>query len=152
MIAFTVPGQPQGKGRPKIVKIGGFSRMATPKKTVTYEALVAHTAQQALAGRGLCTLAVGVDLSIDMEVPSSWSEKKRRQALAGEVLPTTKPDVDNVVKAIFDGLNGVLWLDDKQVVDTRIRKRYAATPCVRVEVWCVEKPVPQVQPALLAEA
>jgi Holliday junction resolvase RusA-like endonuclease len=152
MIAFTVPGQPQGKGRPKIVKIGGFSRMATPKKTVSYEALVAHTAQLALAGRGLCHLAVAVNLFIDMEVPSSWSEKKRRQALAGEVLPTTKPDLDNVVKAIFDGLNGVLWLDDKQVVDTRIRKRYAATPGVRVEVWSVEKPVPQVQPALLAEA
>jgi Holliday junction resolvase RusA-like endonuclease len=62
-------------------------------------------------------------------------------ALAGEVLPTTKPDADNVVKAVFDGLNGVLWRDDVLVVDLRVRKRYAATPCVRVEVWALDEPV-----------
>ena len=49
MIVFIVPGQPQGKGRPKIVKIGGFSRMATPQKTVFYENLVAHAAGKAMA-------------------------------------------------------------------------------------------------------
>ena len=49
MIAFTVPGAPQGKGRAKIVKIGGFSRMATPAKTVAYEGLVAHAAALAMA-------------------------------------------------------------------------------------------------------
>jgi len=57
------------------------------------------------------------------------------------VLPTTKPDADNVVKAVFDGLNGVLWRDDVLVVDLRVRKRYAATPCVRVEVWALDEPV-----------
>lgn len=141
MIAFTVPGQPQGKGRAKIVKIGGFSRMATPQKTVAYEGLVAHAAQLAMAGRPMLEGAVSVNLFIDCQVPASWSQKKQRQALAGEVFPTTKPDVDNVVKAIFDGLNGVLWRDDVQAVDCRIRKRYAATPCVRVEVWPIDEPL-----------
>jgi Holliday junction resolvase RusA-like endonuclease len=64
-------------------------------------------------------------------------------ALGGEVLPTAKPDADNVVKAIFDGLNGVLWRDDVQVVDLRVRKRYSAAPAVRVEVWAVADPVQQ---------
>lgn len=141
MIAFTVPGQPQGKGRAKIVKIGGFSRMATPQKTVAYEGLVAHAAQLAMAGRPMLEGAVSVNLFIDCQVPASWSQKKQRQALAGEVFPTTKPDIDNVVKAIFDGCNGVLWRDDVQAVDCRIRKRYSATPCVRVEVWPVEQPL-----------
>ena len=49
-----------------------------------------------------------------------------------------------MVKAIFDGLNGVLWRDDVLVVDLRVRKRYAATPCVRVEVWAQAEPVLQV--------
>jgi len=143
MIAFTVPGAPTGKGRTKIVKIAGFSRMATPQKTVAYEGLVAHAAQQAMQGRPLFDAAVGVNLFIDAAVPASWSQKKQRMALAGEVLPTTKPDCDNVVKAIFDGLNGVLWRDDVLVVDLRVRKRYAATPCVRVEVWSVAEPLQQ---------
>lgn len=141
MIAFIVPGQPQGKGRAKIVKIGGFSRMATPQKTVAYEGLVAHAAQLAMAGQPLLEGAVSVNLFIDCQVPASWSQKKQRQALAGEVFPATKPDIDNVVKAIFDGCNGVLWRDDVQAVDCRIRKRYAATPCVRVEVWPIDEPL-----------
>ena len=152
MIAFTVPGAPQGKGRPKVVKIAGFTRMATPAKTVQYEGLVAHAAMQAMNGSPMLDAPAGVNVFIDAPIPASWSAKKQRMALAGEVLPTTKPDADNVVKAIFDGCNGVLWRDDVLVVDLRVRKRYAATPCVRVEVWRVDAPLSQVQPALIGAA
>lgn len=143
MIEFVVPGQPQGKGRAKVVKIGGFTRMATPAKTVAYEGLVAHSAQQAMAGRALLDCAVGCSVLINAQVPASWSRKKMRMALAGELMPTTKPDADNVVKAIFDGLNGVLWRDDVLVVDLQVRKRYAASPCVRVQVWPLAEPMQQ---------
>jgi Holliday junction resolvase RusA-like endonuclease len=138
VVSFTVPGPAVGKQRPKIVKIASFSRMATPQKTVSYEGLVAHTAQQAMAGRPMFECAVGVKLIIGCTVPASWSAKKQAAAIGGLIMPTTKPDVDNVVKAIFDGLNGVLWRDDVLVVDTIVRKRYAATPGVRVEVWPAE--------------
>lgn len=141
LVTFTVPGAPVGKGRPRVGKIGGHGRLFTPAKTASYEGLVAHAAHQAMAGRPLLESAVGCNLFIDCAVPASWSGKKRRAALAGDVLPTTKPDSDNVVKAIFDGCNGVLWRDDVLVVDLRVRKRYAATPGVRVEVWKVEEPL-----------
>jgi Holliday junction resolvase RusA-like endonuclease len=143
MIAFTIPGKPQGKGRPRIVKIGEFSRLASPKETVAYEGLIAHAAMVAMGAAPRFETAVGCNVFIDCEVPASWSGKKQRQALAGEVMPTTKPDADNVVKAVFDGLNGVLFRDDVQVVDLRVRKRYAAVPCVRVEVWAMDEPVQQ---------
>ena len=48
MIAFTVPGQPQGKGRPRVGKIGAHARLFTPQKTVAYEGLVAHAANAAM--------------------------------------------------------------------------------------------------------
>jgi Holliday junction resolvase RusA-like endonuclease len=133
-IAFTVPGPPHGKGRAKIVKIGGFSRMATPKATVAYEGLIALAAQEAMAGRPMLDGPVSAAIAIDCAVPASWSAKKQRAALAGNLMPTTKPDADNVVKAIFDGLNGVAFKDDVQVVDLRVRKRYSATPAVRVQL------------------
>lgn len=126
--------------------------MATPAKTVAYEGLVAHAAHGAMAAAGRLDLfehAVGVNVFMDCPVPASWSQKKQRMALAGEVLPTSKPDADNVVKALFDGCNGSLWRDDVLVVDLRVRKRYAAVPCLRVEVWSVEQPVRQVE---IAEA
>jgi Holliday junction resolvase RusA-like endonuclease len=132
-VTFTVPGQPQGKGRAKIVKIGGFSRMATPAKTVAYEGLVAHAAQLALEGRPMLQGPVRVRLYVECQVPASWSQKKQREALGGYIFPTTKPDIDNVVKAVFDGCNGVLWKDDVQVVQASVVKRYSAQPCVRFE-------------------
>jgi Holliday junction resolvase RusA-like endonuclease len=134
-ITFTVPGVPQGKGRPRIGKVGQHARMFTPAKTVSYENLVSITALNAMQGRPLLDEAVRVSLAIDCPVPASWSGKKQRAALAGDLLPTTKPDADNVVKAIFDGLNGVLWRDDVLVVDLSVRKRYSATPGVRVQVF-----------------
>lgn len=135
MITFTVPGQPQGKGRAKIVRIGGFSRMATPQKTVAYEGLIAHAAQQAMAGAALLDGPVDVEVLIDCQVPASWSQRKQGDALAHRVFPTTKPDTDNVLKAIFDGMNGVVWRDDVQAIDVLVHKRYSATPGVTVRAW-----------------
>lgn len=133
-VAFTVPGEPQGKGRAKIVKIGGFSRMATPEKTVAYEGLVAHSARLAMGGHELLQGACTVELDVLCSVPASWSKKKQAAALAGTVRPTKKPDVDNVVKAVFDGMNGVVWKDDVQAVTVVVRKRFMPIPGVNVRV------------------
>jgi len=143
MLTFTIPGDPVGKGRPRVGKIAGNARLFTPAKTVNYENRVAHAASVALAGRPLLERAAAVNIFIDCSVPASWSQKKQRMALAGEMFPTSKPDADNVVKAIFDGMNSVVWRDDVLVVDLRVRKRYSATPCVRVELWAVEQPLQQ---------
>jgi Holliday junction resolvase RusA-like endonuclease len=134
MITFTVPGEPQGKGRPKIVKIGGFSRMATPQKTVAYEGLIAHIAAQAMAGRPPMECPCRLDVEIVCSVPASWSQRKQREALEGSVWPAKKPDTDNILKALNDGMNGVVWRDDVQAVEGGWRKVYGATPGLRVTV------------------
>lgn len=132
-IRFHIPGAPVGKGRPRVSSRGGrFARLYTPEKTASYEALVQLAAQQAMAGRAPLGGPVSVRLVIALPVPASWSKKKQAAALAHQVLPTKKPDADNVVKAIFDGLNGVLWVDDVQACDIQAIKRYAQTPGVTV--------------------
>lgn len=137
-IVFIVPGQPQGKGRPRVGKVGAHARMYTPAKTAAYEGLIAHAAQQAMEGRELIEGPVAVTLDVRCQVPASWSKTKKAQALNGVVHPTTKPDIDNVEKAVFDGLNGVAWRDDVQVVQVTKRKRYAALPGVYVEITPIE--------------
>ena len=134
MIAFTVPGQPVGKGRPRIGNVGAHARMFTPAKTVSYEGLVAHAAHQAMQGRPLLQGAVRVLMHIDVQIPASWSKRKQAQAMTGEIRPTTKPDIDNIEKAIFDACNGVTWRDDVQVVEVSKAKRYSAAPGVRVVI------------------
>lgn len=133
-VQFLVPGEPVGKGRPRVSTISGQARMFTPKKTAIYEGVIAMVANAAMFGRPLIEGPVMVELRIVMAVPQSKSKKWKAQALAGEVFPTKKPDMDNVIKAIYDGLNGVVWKDDVQVVDAFVRKRYGEVPGVHVHV------------------
>lgn len=137
-VSFVVPGEPVGKGRPRIGKVGNHARMFTPAKTASYEGLIALAGTEAMAGRQLIEGAVMVELRIVMSVPTSKPKKWKAQALAGEVFPTKKPDMDNVIKAIYDGLNGVVWKDDVQVVDAFVRKRYGETPGVLVRIVPLE--------------
>lgn len=101
---------------------------------MNYENLVGWTAAQAMAGRPLLLGAVRVSLMIYCAVPASWSKVKQRRALDGLEYPTVKPDIDNVEKAIFDAINGIVWKDDVQVVRVSKEKRYSATPCVQVSI------------------
>ena len=133
-IHFHIPGQPVGKGRPRIGKVGAHARMFTPAKTVNYESTVALFAAQAMAGRALLTGPVNLQMRVDFPIPASWSIKKQRAAEAGEILPTVKPDSDNIVKAVCDAINGVVWKDDVQVVDLTLKKRYSVLPGVAVRI------------------
>lgn len=134
-ISFFVPGAPVGKGRPKVSSRGGkFARMYTPEKTANYESLIALAAQEAMDGNPLIAGPADVEISMFLPVPTSWSKKKQAAALLGQVYPTKKPDADNVIKAIFDGINGVVWVDDVQACDIVVRKRYADKPGVEVTV------------------
>lgn len=55
-------------------------------------------------------------------------------ALAGGVMHTAKPDGDNILKACKDALNGVVYLDDAQVVESGAVKKYATEPSVKIIV------------------
>lgn len=138
-LEFTVPGQPQGKGRPRAGKtFGGHVRLYTPEKTVAYEGLVAYAAQAAMAGRALFAGPVALELSMFHQVPQSWSKKRQAMALVGEILPTVKCDADNCLKAVLDALNGVAWKDDVQVVCLSVAKRYDEVPRVVVRVDAID--------------
>ncbi|MGV6394530.1 RusA family crossover junction endodeoxyribonuclease [Pseudomonas caspiana] len=137
-VSFVVPGEAIGKGRPRVSTIGGHARMFTPKKTANYETLIAMSAQQAMAGRELIAGPVLIELKILVAVAQSWSKKKSAAALAGTVMPTKKPDADNVLKAICDGINGIVFRDDVQVVNVSLSKRFSETPGVQVRVVPLE--------------
>ena len=137
MIVFTIPGTPVGKGRPRFARRGAVVTTYTPEKTASYENLVKVKAEEAMVGRELIAGAVAVTILLFITPPASWSNKKMLQALNHEILPTTKPDIDNVIKGILDAMNEIVWNDDKQVVDVTIRKRYANTARATVEVRAI---------------
>jgi Holliday junction resolvase RusA-like endonuclease len=135
-VQFTVPGPPVAKGRPRFHRASG--RTYTPEKTVRYEDTVRTFASQAMAGNAPMQGPLLVAVAFWVTVPSSWSKKRQQEAIAGEIQPTKKPDLDNCVKAIKDALNGIVWRDDSQVVTLRLKKRYSDTPRTEVVVRQVE--------------
>lgn len=130
MIRFVVPGIPAGKGRPRISTRGGFARAFTPAKTVAYEGLIALAAADAMAGAAPITGPVSIEARAVFPIPSSWPKRRKAEAR----WHTGKPDGDNVLKALGDGLNGIVWKDDSQVASMRLTKVYGETPGLHVQI------------------
>jgi Holliday junction resolvase RusA-like endonuclease len=136
-VRFTVLGQPQGKGRAKASSLGGKIRMRTPEKTVLYENWVRESALMEMSS-DFIPFTGQLLATVDMyyQIPKSGSKKVHEGRLNGIIKPTTKPDLDNVMKAIFDSLNGIVYKDDSQIVRVVAEKHYSDTP--RVEVTITE--------------
>lgn len=131
-VEFTIPGEPVGKQRPK----ASFQqkRMYTPEKTINYESFVKHCYY---GNPHFCERQIAVEIKAYMPIPSSVSKKKQQQMLEGIIRPCKKPDLDNVIKSILDGLNGVAYEDDKQVIELHSEKYYGTTPRVEVNLWSI---------------
>lgn len=131
-IKLFIPGQPQGKGRPYSFVHQGKAKRASPTKTKRYERLVAKTAMAHVAGKPMIEGPVYLAVEAILEIPKSWPKWKREAALAGDIMPTTKPDLDNIAKIIKDGLNEVVWRDDAQVCGEGLVKGYGLEPGVTI--------------------
>lgn len=117
------PLEAKGKQRPRASTVNGRARLYTPKQTQDEEYTVASLAYQQI-GQPLLEAALDVEIYITVRPPKSWSNKKRAAALAQETRPTSKPDLDNVAKLYLDALNGIVWVDDKQIAELKVVKRW----------------------------
>lgn len=129
-VEFIVPGPPVAWQRARLVG----KRHFTESRVAAYKRVVGTLANAAKAGRPPCTGPVSMHIVAVFAVPKSWPKARREDALAGLVVPTGKPDWDNVGKGVSDALNGIVYEDDAQVVDGRVVKRFGPNPCVLVEV------------------
>lgn len=133
-ISFIIPGQPVAKGRPRFARRGAHVVAYTPGKTASYENMVKLAATQAMAGRVPIAGPVQLTVALALQVPASWSTKRRALALSGAIRATKKPDADNVLKGIKDGCNSIVWCDDAQVVRIILSKDYGEIPGAVVTV------------------
>lgn len=120
-----IPGEPQGKGRPRFWQ----GHAVTPPATRAYEKLVAES----WTGR-MRHGAIKVEIWAFFKIPKSASKKMRRRMILNLEKPEKKPDIDNIEKIILDGLQGRAFEDDKQVIEITAHKAYGLEPRVLVEV------------------
>lgn len=131
-IEFTVFGEPKGKGRPRFTSRG---HAYTPKETVEYENLI-RTEWMIQTNRS--RFPDGSTLKMDIEafykIPKSANKNKKAAMLSGEMLPTKKPDVDNIIKVVADALNGLAYKDDAAIVNISCNKVYSENPRIKVMI------------------
>lgn len=127
---FIIPGEPVAKGRPKLSRYGTY----TPKKTKEYEEHIKQEWRKNGYKEPL-TGAVMVDITFYRSIQKSSSKAAKTAKLTGKVKPTVKPDLDNYIKAVLDGLNGLAWVDDSQIVNISATKEYSLEPKTVVLIW-----------------
>ena len=138
VIYFVVPGQPHGKGRPRASTRGGFVRLYTDQNTRNYEDVIAIQAKAAMGNAEVLQTPTAVRINAFYYMPISWSKKKRKQAMEGEIVPG-KPDLDNISKSVLDAIQGIVIDDDKNVIKLSVEKRFSLQPRVEVYVYEVLK-------------
>ena len=119
MIDLVIHGKPVGKARPRFSRRGNKVVTFTPKETQIYEQNVKSLAQVAMLGKAM------LEGPVKVTITAYFAHKKKTG------WHISRPDIDNVVKAILDGLNGVVFADDAVVAQLVASKHYGEE---RVEV------------------
>ncbi len=121
-VSFTVPGTPISKLRHRtFITKGGSQRQYTPPETILYENMVAICCREALNGSSQSKAVGAVRLAARFYFPVS---KTRAGKLGEGDRHTQRPDLDNCLKSIKDGLNGVAWNDDCCVAEITASKHW----------------------------
>jgi Holliday junction resolvase RusA-like endonuclease len=72
------------------------------------------------------SMALKMNVIFEMEIPKSYSNKKRLSLVGTYVIK--KPDTDNLIKSVQDGLNGIVYHDDSQIASVNAVKIYSLEP------------------------
>lgn len=131
---FTITGKPFAKQRARATSRTGHARMYTPAETVSFERKVGIIAAQQIK-----TPLVGpvrLTLWATFIPPQSWSKKKTEALLHRP--HTQKPDLDNCLKAVSDGLNRIAFADDGQIFEINARKVWGLVEQTVVTVETLE--------------
>ena len=135
-IIFNI--EPVEQARPRATKTRKGIRLYDPKKVSTYKKQLGMMCKFQYKKEPL-TGPLVVSLKFYRHIQSSVSKKERELRITGAHRPIVKPDTDNYIKSTLDGLNGLLWEDDNQIVKIVAEKYYSDHPRVEIEVQGVKE-------------
>lgn len=128
---FSVPGKPQPQLRARFARRG--------MNIITYDEPKCKAAKRKVGSEAIRTWGdktkintpIHVDITFHMPVPKGLVKSTR----IGDP-HTKKPDLDNLIKLVLDGItdSNAIWFDDNQVVAISARKVYANLVCTDVVI------------------
>lgn len=121
---WLAKGMPKGQPRPRAFSRGGRAAVYDPGTAEGWKGCVA-VACASLEGRCLHQ-PLSVALTFYMPRPKAHFRTNGKLKDASPVyLHDSKPDIDNLTKAVLDALTGIrAWLDDDQVCELTVRKHW----------------------------
>ena len=108
--SLEINTRPIPKARPRLSKFAVY----TPKKTADYEKLIAYEWKRRYKNL-ILKGAVKLDLVFVFKKAKTCKKDYHTQ----------RPDIDNLEKAILDGLNKTAFVDDCQVVEMKSKKVFS---------------------------
>jgi Holliday junction resolvase RusA-like endonuclease len=134
-VIVVIAGEPVAKARPRVTRRG---IAYTPAHTRKYESHGRLAAQLAMGHRPPIEAPVRIELLVELPVPASWSQRRTADAITGHIRPTSRPDVDNYVKSALDAIDGIVVIDDSQIVEMSAKKKYGITPKLVATIFPID--------------
>lgn len=132
-LTIRIPITPKAWQRPKTRVVGKFVKHYSPAQTQNYEKEIAQFfkayAKDVFFER---EEPICVNIVFGMPIPVSTPKSKKDKMLEGILQHTKRPDLDNLLKAVLDALNGVAWEDDSQIVRISAMKEYSEKPYIYI--------------------
>lgn len=138
---FEFDIEPVEQARPRATRMRKGIRVYDPKKVAVFKRQLGMLAKQQMIDRGLEPYDGPLEVHMEFYRPvqASISKKERDRRLSGVHRPTVKPDLSNYIKALEDGLNGIIWIDDNRIVQIVAEKKYSDRPRIVIEVNKVDE-------------
>ncbi|MEK1341609.1 RusA family crossover junction endodeoxyribonuclease [Limosilactobacillus fermentum] len=138
---FEFDIEPVEQARPRATRMGKGIRLYDPKKVTVFKRKLGMLARQQMLDRGLEPYDGPLEVCMEFYRPvqAIISQKELTRRLSGVHRPTVKPDLSNYIKALEDGLNGIIWIDDNRIVQIVAEKKYSDRPRIVIEVNKVDK-------------
>lgn len=143
---FIIDEEPVAQGRPRI-STKGRPRAFDPKKSKEWKNYVSNCVwvQMKQNRWDIIDKACVLSIKVYKSVPKSYSKKKTALCHSGEIRPITKPDLDNYIKGVKDGMNGIVWTDDAIVVDYFDTGKYYVEENGRPRVEAIVEPLDKIR-------
>lgn len=121
--SLEINTRPIPKQRPRLSKFAVY----TPKKTRDYENLIAFEWKKKYKNL-ILKGALKIDLLFCFKKAKTCKKKYHTQ----------RPDIDNLIKSVLDGLNEMAFLDDSQIVKLNLEKVFAEYDKVIINITELE--------------
>ena len=134
MYIFEVIGEPVPQKQTRFIRATGIAYNPSQKEIKQLQWQI-----KPYAPKVPLECAIEMHIHFYLPIPKSTSARLRTQMINGVILPTKKPDFDNLAYLVTNALKEIVYKDDSFVTDCIIRKRYSDRPRTVIKIIPIDE-------------